>query len=175
MSAARRRSPAARWLLRALALAAASAAATCSQCRLAPTEDAVVDRWLECEECSDGELQAVLALGSHKRWATVSRLATDLLHGPDAPRAAHFEHRLFQAHASDSLYAAVHMVLRPVPSWIAYRQEFADNFEATDRIRAAIAVAKVGGWYARWQLRRAAALPLRADVHGYVVFARDSL
>jgi hypothetical protein len=54
-----------------------------------------VGRWMECEECQDGELAAVTAMGA----AAVSALATYLTDGPPADRLAALEQTLRQSHS----------------------------------------------------------------------------
>lgn len=93
---------------------------------LTPEETQRVDRWLLCEECTEGELDSVLAIGER----AVGRLE-DALRGPPSDRLANMR---MQAEA---------MYGRTSPGGIdslKYVEHYVGNYIATYQSRAAIAL-----------------------------------
>jgi hypothetical protein len=127
--------------------------------------------WLECEECTDGELEAVLRLGP----LATPTLAATLLGGP-SPAARELQRReLLARHAELADYARSHPDARfetPADAWVA--AQFA-TYLARYQVRSAQALAKLGGPDAERALAAALATPLRADVEAVVREAYESL
>jgi hypothetical protein len=127
-------------------------------------------RWLECEECDGGELEAVVELGP----AAIPTLAAVLRQGPSP--AARESARL----SLEASYAELeaHAAENPRDSVPVGRDEyvtmFLDNYEALYRIRAATALGAIGGPDAEAALRDAPR-GARADVSQAVSAALDSL
>ena len=158
-------------------LVAALAIAGCHSPSRPSDERLVLDRWLECVECSQGELAAVLARGQ----SLFPPLRQVLLQGPDATKLSHLEDFLAQRalRIQDSVPLPP---IHPPPQHgqlNAEAQAFVDtflaNYTALVERRAALAVAKIGGPEAKDVLQQAEALNLRSDVHNFIVYAHDSL
>lgn len=102
-------------------------------------EKALVDDWLHCTECSDGELDSVSAVGQRKPPSTISRLREDLLVGPPAARLANLRLQF------DSIYSELGAFLGPVAiTRVDYVAHYVDNFVAAYESRAAIALVRIG-------------------------------
>jgi hypothetical protein len=153
-------------------LAVAAAAA----CGLTSEERATVDSWLLCQECSDGELDSVVALAARKSQVTRDTLIEDLLRGPSPQRLANLRAQLAATFSEVKDYASTHGGTQPDSA--QFVQPYFDNIVASYKIRAAVAVATVGAS----DPRVAAALDsgtydttFREDVRDAVTFARDSI
>jgi hypothetical protein len=137
-------------MLRATYLAALVVASACiSVERTAPE----ISRWLHCEECSDGEREAVRALGA----SAVPELRRALLEGP---RAA-------ERNAMTEQYRSAHRTV-PDPSRAEsdYVGTLLEAYVATYQGRAVVGLADIGGSAARQALEEALARPstFRRDV-----------
>jgi hypothetical protein len=108
--------------------------------------------WLECEECSEGELEAVVKLGQ----AAVPTLAASLRDGPSPARREQLRRHLQESHAR--------LKDRSRTSAAVYVQRYTENLEALYRVRAARALSLVGGPAARQALEDAQRQPYRDDV-----------
>jgi hypothetical protein len=137
---------------------------TTRQPPVGPEEKAAARRtvaaWFECEECVDGELQAVVALGS----LAVPTLASTLLHGPspaalflveDGLRARSRELHEFAALAPDTF---------PMLGDVEFVDVYRANYVARHQGRAAWALGEIGGPDALRALRKALGAGLRPDV-----------
>jgi hypothetical protein len=152
-------------------------AAPAAAVRDAPTpEQAAAARrtiaaWLECEECTDGELAAVVALGP----LATPTLAATLRDGP-SPAARELERReLLARHAELVAYARSHPGARfetPPADFVAAQLA---NAVARYQVRSARALAELGGADAERALAEALARPLREDVGPVVREAYDEL
>lgn len=101
--------------------------------------------WLQCVECSGGELDRVVALGrSSDSSATVETLGQDLRGGPSPAYRANIRQQFDSAYTEDSL-DAVEDGDQPVLTRAQYVQPLLDNFVNTYRVRAARALARIGG------------------------------
>jgi hypothetical protein len=144
----------------------------------------VIDAWLLCEECVDGELAAVLAAGgdSTTRAAAVEHLSAALLAGPSPSRVDNLRQQYLESFEADSVYGLTVLGVAPVTNSPDYVAHYLDNFIAGFRARAALALARIGGRRAQTVLDSALADrlrdpddSLRADVLSSLRFARDSL
>lgn len=142
------------WILGIIAVLLAGGTLYFTSCeRLEPPERARVDAWLLCEDCSDGELDSVLALGARKPRATVDTLGSDLRHGPRGNRWQNLKRQFNATYAADSTFARVR---RGLPSYPITRSHFI-ALESTVtvqlyRSRAARALQSIGGSRARTAL-----------------------
>jgi hypothetical protein len=150
---------------------------------LTPQERVRIYSWLQCEECVDGELAAVRRLGrsSTTGRATVDSLSEDLLGGPSAERRGNLQRQFLSSYRRVSAYADTIGFGLGVTS-VEYVEHYRDNFVNLYRVRAAIALAEIGGPKATAVLDSAAhnALrtrgdTLRADTQQAILFARDSI
>jgi PBS lyase HEAT-like repeat len=122
-----------------LSILAASASFGCH--RLSRQEDASIQRWLLCEECTAGERDSVVALGD--------RAVTTLgkaLQGPTQDRLQNIRTQVEAAYARISSH-----VVTPQ----AYVAHYLDNYVATYQSRAAVALARIGTPRAQAVLRDA--------------------
>ena len=112
----------------------------------------VIVAWLECTECSDGELQAVLQIGP----LVVQTLAAVLKEGPSLAKREQFRQHLVDSYETTQTY----LKTRPKPSWIlinrdAYVAQYIENYVTLYKVRAATALGKIGGPIARSALQDA--------------------
>lgn len=144
---------------------------------LSQSDQVALDRWLECVECNQGELTAVLARGA----LVLPPLRQVLLQGPDSTKLRVLEDYLAQR--AQRIQDSVPLPpIHPPPHHgqlnadaQLYVDTFLSNYTAVVERRAALALAKIGGPEAKVALQQASALNLRSDVHDFVVYARDSL
>ena len=92
--------------------------------------------WLECEECVDGELEAVADLGA----AAIPPLEAALKYGPSPANIAEERYALETRFARLAREGAEHPA---PPSVIA--EQYLNNYRANYGIRAAIALGEIGG------------------------------
>jgi hypothetical protein len=101
-----------------------------------------INQWLGCIECSNGELQAVLALARQKPKPTTDTLGTALLRGPSTQE----RDSLRVQFAAIYQQVAAHSVLQPLAvTQVEYVSHYLDNIVAIYRIRAAQALAQIPG------------------------------
>ena len=124
---------------------------------LTPTERQIIDTWLGCIECDEGELDSVVALASRKRPETVAALQDDLLAGPSPAR------RQNMADQIDSSYRVLVAVRapNPPPPEAQFVRRYLDNILGAYRVRSAVALATIGGSDVLPALDSAAANTLR--------------
>ena len=102
----------------------------------------VIVAWLECEECGDGELTAVVKLGE----AAVPSLVATLRDGPSpASREQHRRH-LVATYADLKRFAAGRPDRKLIASEDEYVRMFADNYVALYRVRSAVALGAMHGY-----------------------------
>jgi hypothetical protein len=123
-------------------------------------EDRVLQAWLTCEECSDGELDAVVKLGS----AAVPRLAEALRAGPPQLVLDETRKRLTATHQSMVDYARTHADAAVPMSERDYVDRHTENFIALYQKRAATGLGAIGGPDAKRELTDALARPMRPEV-----------
>lgn len=139
-----------------------------------------VDAWLLCQDCTDGELDSLTALGKlHPE--VVETLGTDLLSGPAPARRANIEQQLERTFTADTAYEHAAGVTSTLSS-TDFVSLYADNYVAVYRAHAAMALAAIGGSRAGLVLDSAVAGQLRPgsdslrpDVLTAVKAARDNL
>jgi hypothetical protein len=108
--------------------------------------------WLECEECTEGELEAVVKQGQ----VAVPTLAASLRDGPSPARREQLRRHLEESHGR--------VKDRTRTTAAVYVQRYTENFEALYRVRAARALGLIGGPAARQALEDAQRQPYRDDV-----------
>lgn len=129
------------------------------------------EAWLECVECSTGELQAVTKLGQ----AAVPELSSALVDGPPAAKRQSYDKYLRKMFADLKAYEKTH------PKSVVASTE--DEFVTRDmakytnlyRVRAARALGEIGGPNAIDALDRALKLQLDPYVRTKVTEARSKL
>jgi len=124
--------------------------------------------WLECEECTEGELEAVVRLGE----LAVPSLSASLLGGPSQASLEILRRHLVTTYQDLKEYEKTHPEAKVPTSEDEYVKIYLDNYVALYQIRAAKALAAIGGSEAKKALKESQQLPLRDDVKAVVV---DSL
>lgn len=147
-------------------------------CDRATPDRAVLNAWLTCVECSDGELAAVETLAANVP-STVDTLRAALLQGPSAAQRG----RLSQQLQATYQRLADHVAGSPLPDSLPVSQpvyvgRYLGNMVAIYQGRAALALGAIGGTRARQALTDALALPAGSfppSVRARIQFAYDSL
>ncbi len=140
-----------------LSLSATAVGETRSIVVLSPTEavqarEAIL-RWLECEECHSGELKAVTGLGP----VAIPSLIASLQQGPSQAKRELMRRRLTSAYNSlDPTYK--------VASERDYIEHYQGKYFASYQIRAARALACIGGEEAAQSLKDVLQTPLNRGV-----------
>jgi hypothetical protein len=114
----------------ARALAAGGLLVALAACHPTRSEQAIVRRWLLCEECNRGELEAVVALKDH-----VTGMLAEALKGPSASGREHIRRQAqerFERLASPSFTSS------------AYVAHYDSNYVASYQAHAAIALGRIG-------------------------------
>jgi hypothetical protein len=121
----------------------------------------VISAWLQCEECVDGELDALVQLGAPLAEPT---LAATLLGGPSPAARAMREHELRERHPELVEFARSHSHVSVSMDREQYVAAYLANFVALQRTRSAQGLAALRGSGAVKALREAQRLDLRQDV-----------
>lgn len=117
-------------------------------------------RWLECEECTDGELDALKILGQ----SAVPNLAATLHDGPSPATRERLRLHLGDTYRRTREYASTHPDAKFVISEADFVRAHLDSQDARYRARSAQALAAIGGNEARKALEDATGYHLRPDV-----------
>jgi hypothetical protein len=140
----------------------------------------IIDPWLLCHDCTDGELDSVAEFGKVNP-AVAETLSTDLLYGPVPARRQNIEQQLQHTFDGDTAFEMAAGV-SPSISSVDYIQLYAGNYVAVYRARAAIALAAIGGGRAGAALDSAIAGqlrpgsdPLRPDVTATATAVKDTV
>lgn len=139
-----------------------------------------IDAWLLCQDCTDGELDSLTALGNLHP-AVVESLSTDLLAGPSATRRSNIEQQVHLSFDADTAYEHSEGAASTISS-ADYVALYTGNYVAVYRARAAVALAAIGGPRAGTALDSAIADQLRPgsdslrpDVKQTVIEVKDTL
>jgi HEAT repeat protein len=119
-----------------------------------------VTAWLECEECTEGQLEAVLRLGE----LAVPSLGAALERGPSPASLERLQMHLERNYREMSVYAETHDEVKMDFKLEEYVKIYLENYVASHRARAAEALGKIGGESAKARLEAASRLKLRSDV-----------
>jgi hypothetical protein len=120
--------------------------------------------WLECEECTEGQLEGVLKLGA----LAVPSLGAALERGPSPASLERNQIHLEQTYRNLVEYARTHDEVKVELKEEEYVKLYLENYRANYGVRAAEALGKIGGEAARKHLDNASKLGLRADVQAAV-------
>jgi hypothetical protein len=132
----------------------------------------VIARWLQCQECVDGELDALVRLGTA---LAEPSLAATLLRGPSPAALAIREHELRARYPQLVEFARGHPHASVGMDLEQYVETYLANFVALQRTRSAQGLAALGGPGAVTALRKAQGLELRPDFRAAVDEALDQL
>jgi hypothetical protein len=116
--------------------------------------------YLECEECEEGELEAVAKLGQ----VAVPTLAATLREGPSQANLELLRRQLTASYRELKEYERTHPKAKVPGSEEQFIKTFMDNYVALNQERAAAALGAIGGPEARRALEEASRAPLRDNV-----------
>lgn len=116
--------------------------------------------WLECEECGDGELEAVL----EHRNIVIPSLTASLNEGPSPATLQSFKSQLVKNYRNIQDYSKTHPDAKIKMNEEDYVQLYTKNYIAKYQVRSAIALAKIGGNDAKDALNKALKMNFRKDV-----------
>jgi hypothetical protein len=120
--------------------------------------------YLECEECMDGESEAVVKLGRK----AVPTLAAALSEGPSNVQLELLRRHITTTYRKLKEYELTHPETRPLQSEEFYVKLYTNNYVALHQSRAAMALGAIGGAEAKRALEEATRMSLRADVQAAV-------
>lgn len=126
--------------------------------------------WLECEECTNGELEEVVEIGL----AAIPTLSAVLQEGPSPASRESVRRGLARSYQQLTDYAANHPQVEVPMDGEEYIATFLGNYVALHQIRAAGALGAIGGPYAKDALERAPQ-DVREDVRTAVRASLDSI
>jgi hypothetical protein len=150
------------WVAAGVALLAApmwSAAADLPPEQSLAVRQAVV-AWLECEECTDGELDTVVRLGE----LAVPTLGAALERGPSPASLEKYQIHLESTYRKMVEYSRTHSELKLEQSEDDYVKMYLENYRANYAVRSAQALRKAGGREAARYLDAASKRAVREDV-----------
>ncbi len=125
--------------------------------------------WFECEECETGQMEAVVKHGEN---AIPSLIAT-LRSGP-APASREFlRHQLDLRYTELKEYERTHPAVKVAGTREEFIEMYLSNFDAQYRVRAATALAAIGGQEAKEALRDALDKSPREDVRMVIASALE--
>lgn len=116
--------------------------------------------WLECEECTDGELEGVVKFGE----LAVPTLGATLERGPSPASLEKVRMHLESSYRNMVEYARTHDEVKIDQSEEEYVKQYLENYQANYAVRSAQALAKLGGPEARKLIDAAGKRKLRDDV-----------
>jgi hypothetical protein len=115
--------------------------------------------WLECEECTEGQLEAVVSY----RQSVVPSLAATLREGPPPASIERLRLHLAATYRQLKDYERTHPESKVSMTEEQYLQTYIGNYVALYKVRAAIALGRIGGAQATEALRAALAAPENRD------------
>jgi len=156
------------WIAAASLAVGCKAPAPADSGQLTPSEVAELNQriidWLECEECRDGELERVTALGAE----AVPALVATLERGPSPAKVETLRRSLADSYARLAAYAEQREDVVSSMSETEYVRLYTENFVARYQARAAVALRRIGGSAAEAALETAARGEHRPDVQAAI-------
>lgn len=132
---------------------------------------AVLAAWFECEECREGQLRAVVALGQE----VVPRLATYLAEGPPEEALASRRAALQGSYQRLTERLGAERMAEQQMTQSDYLELYAGNYVSLYRVRSAMALGEIGGPAARQALAAVDTTQVRAEVAQAVREARAKI
>jgi len=120
--------------------------------------------WLECEECTDGELDAVAKYGE----LAVPTLGAALERGPSPASLEKYRLHLESTYQKLVEYSRTHDEIKLEQSEDEYVKMYLENYRANYTVRSAEALRKLGGREAVRFLEAASKRKIRDDVDAIV-------
>lgn len=125
--------------------------------------------WFECEECETGQMEAVV---KHGETAIPSLIAT--LRSGSSPASREFLRRQLDLRYTElKAYERTHPAVKVAGTRAEFIEMYLSNFDAQYRVRAATALAAIGGQQAEEALRDALDTSPREDVRATIANALD--
>lgn len=124
----------------------------------------ILSRWLECTECNHGELEAVVRL----KILALPGLMASFREGPSPANREAMRVHLMRSYKHLAEYKARHQSFNLAITETEYLDRYLENYIAQYRIRAAIALGRIGGLEAKRALEDVQLAPLREDVRNVV-------
>lgn len=115
----------------------------------------IIVTWLECEECTAGELEAVVKLGT----VAVPALAEVLHGGPSQASRELLRRHLITTYRELKKYETTHPEAKVAMSEEEYVKTYSDSHIALYQVRAAMALGAIGGPDAKRALGEALETP----------------
>jgi|SRR2546428_1818013 len=128
----------------------------------------IIVAWLECEECISEELDAVKNLGS----VAIPSLAASLREGPSPASRESLRRHLLETYEELKAYEETHPKQKVAQSKMEFVNTYMENYVAQYQIRAAQALAAIGGPEAQKGLSDALKVTLSDDVR---IVVREAL
>ncbi|HXN50950.1 MAG TPA: hypothetical protein VN943_03360 [Candidatus Acidoferrum sp.] len=119
-----------------------------------------IDAWIECDDCNESQQNAVFKAGQ----AAVPVLVQYLREGPSPEKRELVRRQLVSAYHDLKEYEKRHPQATVPLSEEEYVRTYLDNYSARYQIRAAAALAAIGGTEARSAVEAVLRNPLRDDV-----------
>jgi len=101
--------------------------------------------WLECEECTEGQLDTLLDLAQQKRTKVVRELTSALMKGPSPSNRAALLEGLGRRYHRLWAFAVDYPDLRFPPDSLGYVRDYSTAYIALFQSRAAYGLARIGG------------------------------
>jgi len=117
--------------------------------------------WLECEECTEGELEQLLKHGE----LAVPTLAAVLERGPSPATLEKYRLHLESSYRNLVEYSRTHEEVKLEQTEEEYVKQYLENYQAHYAVRSAQALSKLGGVGARRSLEAAGKRKSREDVN----------
>jgi len=117
--------------------------------------------WLECEECTEGELEKLLRYGEY----AVPTLGAVLERGPSPATLEKYRLHLESSYRNLIEYSRTHEEVKIEQTEEEYVKQYLENYQAHHAVRAAQALAKLGGVEPRRSLEVASKRKMREDVN----------
>ncbi|HEU5134993.1 MAG TPA: hypothetical protein VFU13_07600 [Steroidobacteraceae bacterium] len=127
--------------------------------------------WLECEECTEGELEVVARYGE----LAVPTLGAALERGPSPASLEKYQLHLESTYQKMVEYARTHEEIKLEQSQDEYVKMYLENYRANYAVRSAEALRKIGGRDASRFLEAASKRKMREDVDTAVLKAARSV
>lgn len=120
--------------------------------------------WLECEECTEGEMERLARYGEY----AIPTLVAVLERGPSPATLEKYRLHLESSYRNLVEYSRTHDEVKIDQSQEEYVKQYLENYQAHYAVRSAEALAKLGGPEARRALEAASKRKLRQDVDAVI-------
>lgn len=130
-----------------------------------------VVNYLECDECENGELESIVKLGG----ITVTGLAATLHEGPSLAKREVIRRGLIRNYRKLKEYEQTHPTVKVPGTEEQYVKTYLNDYVAGYQVKAAFALAAVGGAQAKQALEDASRKQLRTDVQAAITKSLEKM